>query len=72
MSQIVLGWVHIYANWMRVFPHPISMTRDCDRLSMELVHTAPGWPWSALEMGPVLFWLHFRSKFGKNSDLIHA
>lgn len=35
-------WIHTDVNWVQVSPHPICMTGNCGRLSMELVHTAPG------------------------------
>lgn len=58
------GWVHTYANWMRVSPQQICMTRECDWLSMESVHTSPvGRPRRALQKGPVHLWLRFRSEF---------
>lgn len=47
------------------------MTSECDRLSMELVHTCPGWPQCGFQKG---LWVRlrceFRQKLSSESHLI--
>lgn len=68
-AGLPLGWVHICANSMQFLPHPIHMIGQCDRFSVESVHTGRGRPQTRFQKGPVHFLIWFKSKFGPESHL---